>query len=340
MTTKTRSKSIIASFGALSSRLPDEGAGAEPSDNSTASRPVGRLGAGIIGATQRSIAEIREERDRLLALVAKGGSQQLDPNLIDPSPFPDRLPDDNDSDFEAFKKLLAEEGQKVPIQVRPHPVAPGRYQIVYGRRRLRATRELGQPVKAIVADLTDTELVIAQGIENSARQDLSWIERALFAFRMDQQGIAPRDIKAALSVDDAEMHRFRQVANTVPIDLIEIIGRAPKVGRPRWVALAVAVARTEGAVGHIRQTLAADKVPTSDERFLRALSAATGTLPTAAKPREIELRGDDGAPIGKAIFGRSDVRIKTSTDNGMAFVRFLQDELPALMEKFRQNLVN
>ena len=55
---------------------------------------------------------------------------------------------------------------------------------------------------------------------------------------------------------------------------------------------------------------------------------------------EIELRGDDGAPIGKAIFGRSDVRIKTSTDNGMAFVRFLQDELPALMEKFRQNLVN
>ena len=340
MTTKTRSKSIIASFGALSSRMPDEGNGAEPGDTSVASRPAGRFGAGIIGATQRSIAEIREERDRLLAVVAKGGAQELDPNLIDPSPFPDRLPDDNDTDFEAFKKLLAEEGQKVPIQVRPHPDAPGRYQIVYGRRRLRATHELGQPVKAIVADLSDTELVIAQGIENSARQDLSWIERALFAFRMDQQGIAPRDIKAALSVDDAEMHRFRQVANTVPIDLIEIIGRAPKVGRPRWVALAAAVARTEGAVGRIRLTLAADKVPTSDERFLIALSAATGTVPTAVKPTEIELRGDGGAPIGKATFGRSDVRIKASTDNGVAFVRFLHDELPALMEKFRQNLVN
>ena len=210
MTTKTRSKSIIASFGALSSRLPDEGAGAEPSDSSAASRPVGRLGAGIIGATQRSIAEIREERDRLLALVAKGGSQQLDPNLIDPSPFPIGFLTTMIATSKPSKSCW--EGQKVPIQVRPHPVAPGRYQIVYGRRRLRATRELGQPVKAIVADLTDTELVIAQGIENSARQDLSSIERALFAFRMDQQGIAPRDIKAALSVDDAEMHRFRQVA--------------------------------------------------------------------------------------------------------------------------------
>ena len=330
MTTKTRSKSIIANFGALSSRLPDE------SNEPAGLRPAGRLGAGIIGATQRSIAEIREERDRLLVLVAKGGAQELDPSLVDPSPFPDRLPDDDDRAFETFKKQLAEEGQKVPIQVRANPQAPGRYQIVYGRRRLRATRELGIPVKAVVAELTDTELVIAQGIENSARQDLSWIERALFAFRMDRQGIAPRDIKAALSVDDAEMHRFRQVATTVPIDVIEAIGRAPKVGRPRWAALSAAVASGDGVIDLVRQTLSADKVPSSDERFLKALAAATGAARAAAKPTEIELLGDGGAKIGKAIFGTGDVRIKTSTSDGVAFVRFLQDELPLLMERFRQ----
>ena len=334
MTTKNRSKSIIASFGALSSRLPDEGA--ESGEGSLGPRPVARLGAGIIGATQRSIAEIREERDRLLALVAKGGSQEIDPNLVDPSPFPDRLPDDDDRAFEAFKKLLADEGQKVPIQVRANPDSPGRYQIVYGRRRLRATRELGRPVKAIVAELTDTELVIAQGIENSARQDLSWIERALFAARMDQQGIAPRDIKAALSVDDAEMHRFRQVANTVPVDVIEAIGRAPKVGRPRWLTLAAAVAGGEGVIGLVRQTLAADKVQGSDERFLKALAAATGAAKASVKPTEVDLLGDGGTKIGRAFFGKSDVRIKTSTSDGVAFVRFLQEELPLLMDRFRQ----
>jgi ParB family chromosome partitioning protein len=301
---------------------------------------MGRLGAGIIGATQRSIAEIREERDRLLALVAKGGSQQLEPDLIDPSPFPDRLPDDNDSDFEAFKKLLLEEGQKVPIQVRPHPAAPGRYQIVYGRRRLRAARELGQPVNAIIAELTDTELVIAQGIENSARQDLSWIERALFAWRMHQQGIAPRDIKAALSVDDAELHRFRHVASALPFDVIEAIGRAPKVGRPRWIALVTAIAGADDAIGRVRQILAADKVSTSDERFLRVLSAAAGTLSDFGKPTTIELKGVDGAVLGKAVFGPGDVRIKTSTDNGAAFLGFLRAELPTLMEKFLQNSLN
>ena len=334
MTMKNRSRSIIASFGALSSRLPDESS--ESGDGAPGPRPAGRLGAGIIGATQRSIAEIREERDRLLAQVAKGGAQDLDPNLVDPSPFPDRLPDDDDRAFETFKKQLAEEGQKVPIQVRVNPESPGRYQIVYGRRRLRATRELGVSVKAIVAELTDTELVIVQGIENSARQDLSWIERALFAYRMAQQGIAPRDIKAALSVDDAEMHRFRQVANTVPVDVIEAIGRAPKIGRPRWLALMTAIAGGDGVIGRVRQTLSADKVPSSDERFLKALSAATGPARSAPKHTEIDLLGDGGTKIGKAIFGHGDVRIRTATDDGVAFVRFLQDELPLLMDKFQR----
>ena len=231
MTTKTRSKSIIANFGALSSRLPDEG------NEPAGLRPAGRLGAGIIGATQRSIAEIREERDRLLGWWRKAAPRNSTRTSSIRLRFPTGFPTTTIAPSRPSRSSWPRRDREFPIQVRANPEAPGRYQIVYGRRRLRATRELGLPVKAVVAELTDTELVIAQGIENSARQDLSWIERALFAFRMDQQGIAPRDIKAALSVDDAEMHRFRQVATTVPIDVIEAIGRAPKVGRPRWAAL-------------------------------------------------------------------------------------------------------
>ena len=104
-------KSIIANFGALSVAGPE---GEDGSAQRVPVQPVARVGAGVIGATQRTLSDIREERDRLLALVAAGGGLELDPSLIDPSPFPDRLPDDSDVAFEALKKLISEEGQKIP----------------------------------------------------------------------------------------------------------------------------------------------------------------------------------------------------------------------------------
>ena len=271
-------KSIIANF-ALSTSESEEPLASRPR-----SQPVARVGAGVIGATQRTLSDIRDERDRLQALVNAGGGLELDPTLIDPSPFPDRLPDDTDGAFEEFKKLIAEEGQKISIQVRTHPAIRDRYQIVYGHRRWRACRDLGIKVKAILIELTDTELVVAQGIENAARQDLSWIERALFVSRMDKAGIKARDIRAALSVDDPELARLRQVCRAIPIDLIEAIGRAPKVGRPRWVELATMVAGQNDLVGPIRRMLADDKVSAlpSDERFNRVLIAIKAK--TAAPP--------------------------------------------------------
>ncbi|MFX8852474.1 ParB N-terminal domain-containing protein, partial [Acinetobacter baumannii] len=91
------------------------------------------------------------------------------------------------------------------------------FQVIYGHRRWRAAKDLGLLVKAIVVAYDDRELAIAQGIENAARQDLSWIEKALFAFRMEDAGVKARDIRAALSIDDAELARFRSVTRAIPI---------------------------------------------------------------------------------------------------------------------------
>jgi ParB family transcriptional regulator, chromosome partitioning protein len=44
-----------------------------------------------------------------------------------------------------------------------------------------ALRDLGQPVRALVRDFDDAALVMAQGQENGARRDLSFIEKANFA---------------------------------------------------------------------------------------------------------------------------------------------------------------
>lgn len=292
------------------------------------------MGAGVIGATQRSLSEIREERDRLQALVASGGGLELDTSLIDASPFPDRLPDDGDRDFESFKKLIADEGQKIPIQVRKNPAAEGRYQIVYGHRRWRACIDLGIKVKAIQVDLSDSELVVAQGIENAARQDLSWIERALFAWRMDEAGIKARDIRAALAVDDPELARLRAVCRALPVDVISAIGRAPKVGRPRWVELAAIVNGPAGVVDVIRKTLSADKVSAlpSDARFGLVLSAVKGG--TAPERDSLELKSPAGEVIGKASFSASDVKLSLGKAHAETFAAFLRKELAHLMSRF------
>ena len=64
----------------------------------------------------------------------------------------------------------------------------GRYQVAYGHRRLQAVRLLGRPVRAIIRPLQDIDVVVAQGVENSARQNLSYIERALFALTLEARG--------------------------------------------------------------------------------------------------------------------------------------------------------
>ena len=295
MTSKRPSgRSILANFGSFAKPETSPDSPSPPVGADAPNQIPARVGAGVIGATQRSLAELRGERDRLQALVDAGGGSELDPSSIDPSPFPDRLPDDSQVDFEALKKLIADEGQKVPIQVRRHPTVSGRYQVVYGHRRWRAALDLGIKVKATVVALSDSELVVAQGIENAARQDLSWIERALFAWRMDQAGIKARDIRAALSVDDPELARLRAVCRAVPVEVIEAIGRAPKAGRPRWAALATAIGEDSAALDRVRKTLSGDKVSelTSDDRFKLVFAAVK--QPSARSRSELKLRSSAG----------------------------------------------
>ncbi|RWK76763.1 plasmid partitioning protein RepB [Mesorhizobium sp.] len=328
-------KSILANFGAFSQPKAEASDSFVPKDHSSRSgQPLARVGAGVIGATQRSLAELREERDSLRALVDAGGGSELDPNLIDPSPFPDRLPDDSDTAFEALKKLILDEGQKVPIQVRRHPISEGRYQVVYGHRRWRAALELGIKVRATVLSLSDSELVVAQGIENAARQDLSWIERALFAWRMDAAGIKARDVRAALSIDDPELARLRSVCRALPVDVIETIGRAPRVGRPRWVALAYAVSEDPSALARVQRTLSSDKglLLSSDERFKHALAAVRKPQPQSRGEKEI--KGPAGRVVGKATFSGGDIKISIVTEYASAFSNFVEEELPRLMERF------
>ncbi|NRP21804.1 Chromosome-partitioning protein ParB [Ensifer adhaerens] len=327
---KSPRKSIVANFGLLSAELENDQASALESPSPA---PVARVGAGVIGAAHRAIDDIRAERDRLRAIFEAGGGAilELDPNSIDPSPYPDRLPDDDAGEFEVFKRSIENEGQKVPIQVRRHPSSADRYQIVFGHRRWRAARELGTPVRALQVDISDLDLVVAQGIENASRQDLTWIERALFASRMDDAGIKPRDIYAALSIEDAELARMRSVYRAIPTDIIEAIGRAPKVGRPRWMELAKTILNEPDALEAARIELAKVTGP-SDQRFQRISNVVK---PVVARQSEVTpISNGLGTRVGAYRRSPKEVRISAEGALGAEFIRYVEEQLPALAEQF------
>ncbi len=330
---KSSRKSLVASFGLLSQELENKLA---DDTQPTPRAPSPRVGAGVVGAAHRAIDDIRAERDRLKAIVESGGGAilDLDPAFIDPSPYPDRLEDDDATDFEAFKRSIDSEGQKVPIQVRRHPSSAGRHQIVYGHRRWRAAKELGRAVRALEVEISDLDLVVAQGIENASRQDLTWIERALFASRMDDAGVKARNIYAALSIEDAELARMRSVYRAIPIDVIETIGRAPKVGRPRWVEFAKNIAGDPASLALVRQALteAGDGVSVSDQRFQQAFEAIKPS--SHSRRNEKELTDSAGRKLGAWKVSPKELRISADGPLGQDFVKFVGNALPHLVERF------
>lgn len=194
-----------------------------------APRPAGKsiLQSATLGAVDSSLA-------RSLQLA------ELDPSSISDSEFEDRLPY-GPEDLEDLVTSIRENGQQIPILV--HRAASGQYQIIYGRRRLAAIRQLGMKVRALITEMDDQQRIIAQGIENSVRRDLSFIEKAIFAHRLRGAGIEEATIRQALNIDigapkATTISTMKMVIEALSEDVIHAIGRAPGIGRPRWRALA------------------------------------------------------------------------------------------------------
>lgn len=253
-----------------------------------------RAQSGAVGALQSSLTKLQEN-----------AVQEVDPTLIFDAGVEDRLGIDINA-HKQLKESLATYGQQVPVLLRPHAKKPGRYEIVYGRRRLRALKELGMPVKAMVRQLDDHDLVMAQGQENTARQDLSFIEKASFAAQLEKGGYDRQTIAAALSIDQPMVSRLLKVGQAFPLTYLRAIGSAPGIGRDRWQALIKAY-EAKGALP-VRPTVVMCRPEftplNSDARFEAVFAEATAIAkpplkkgrPAAQKPRT--LRHADGTPLG------------------------------------------
>lgn len=279
-------KDTLADF--LSGHDKPEPGAAENADET----PKPRTGAGSVKTLSSSLRVLNADaqRARILQEQISEGSRvvELEPALLDRSFITDRISAAGDPDFDALVESIKINGQLVPILLRPNP-DPGkaeRFQVAYGHRRLRAAELLQIKVKAIVRQLTDEEMVVAQGKENSERRDLSFIERASFAMHLEERGFGRNIIIAALSVDRAETAKLVSVARAVPVEVVRAIGPAPRAGRPRWLALAKLISEPRNQK-RLQSILASEswQSMTSDRRF-EHLFAAFSEAPANDVSRE------------------------------------------------------
>jgi ParB family chromosome partitioning protein len=308
-----------------------------------------RIRSGAIGAMGASLQQLRDgarEAEALKQSLAAGERiVSLDPALIDAAPVADRFRAADDEAIALLAESIRESGQQVPVLVRVHPAAPGRWQAAYGHRRIRACAAAGLPVKAIVRALSDDELAIAQGKENLERRDLSFIEKAYFAAGLDAAGHDRATIGQALGADKGDVSRFLALARAIPKDLAELIGPAPRTGRPRWQAMADALADRPARAQPLTDLMAVLRLLSgfaaadSDQRFRMVLQRlqAPSPAPSAAQAPAADPLLSDGAGRAVATVKKTGKRTRIDLDEALApgFAAFLAEELPTLYSRWR-----
>ncbi|WP_425073351.1 ParB/RepB/Spo0J family partition protein [Sagittula sp. S175] len=223
--------------------------------------------------------------DKYIRAATQGGAdrtyQEIAVEEIADSRIRDRI--DINEDLDSLVDSLRENGQQIPILVRIVQGGAQPYEIVVGRRRLAATRRLGLPrIKAFVARMDDREAFVAQGIENSARLETSYIERARAATQGVREGFEQKDVAEFLNISPTLVNFMVNTYLAVGEDLVQAIGPARGVGRRNWEKLVRML--NKGDMTSARALALLDRTePDSVARFHQLLAAVQAALSKKAE---------------------------------------------------------
>ncbi len=223
----------------------------------TKKRGLGRgldalLGGANVATTQESTAQL-DEREL----------QQLPLDVIQRGKYQPRR-DIDPVTLEELANSIRSQGVMQPIVVRS--IGSGRYEIIAGERRWRASQQAGlDKIPALVRDVSDEAAIAMALIENIQREDLNPIEEAVALqrlqqeFQLTQQQVAdavgksrvtisnllrlialPEEIKTLLSHGDLEMGHARALLGLPADQQVE--------GARHVVARGLTVRQTEALV--------------------------------------------------------------------------------------------
>jgi ParB family transcriptional regulator, chromosome partitioning protein len=248
------------------------------------------------------------------------GVRSLAVEMLEPSPFQPR----GAMDPEALGELTAsirERGILQPLLVRPHPAQSGRYQIIAGERRWRASQAAGlHEVPALIRELSDVDAMAAGLVENLQRQDLNPIEEAEgFRRLLDEFGVSQEAVGQA--VGKSRVH----VSNT-----LRLLG-LPEVVRAE-------LRKGTLTAGHARALL---MHPAPETVMLAVLSrglnvrqtealAKTAASPSAGAVRSAKPKDPETVTLERELAERLGLKVEIAYDGKGGSVRIFYRDLDQL----------
>jgi len=263
-----------------------------------------------------------------------GGIQDIDTALVLPWGPQDRLELTAVNSAEADVMTLADSirasGQQVPVLLRPSREHDGKFEVIYGRRRLAACAKLGLKVRANVQDLDNATALLAKGLENAARRNLSFYEKARFASEILKAGHDTKTVRKVLNLSASGLSHLTKVTDNVPEEIGAQIGAAPKSGRPKWTALADAfIAHKINAPAAFAILALMDDTLSSDDRLENLLKEIARRGARPGEGREVTPVKGVTIKSGRAT---TTVSIKRAGENA-AFATWLDHKLSDIIKK-------
>jgi ParB family chromosome partitioning protein len=294
--------------------MPSGAAGTITSGPDVLSSPVAtkplRTGVGAISQTISLHHRVQHLERELATFEDASMVVKLDPKQVRQSRWKNR----HEAAFstaafsELKEQLSVTGGNTVPIKVRrlqPQAGSPVEYEVVYGRRRLRACLELGLPVSAIVESLSEQELFAQMDRENRDREDLSaWEKGCMYKHALDD-GLFPsaRRLADALGLDFSNVARAIRLAS-LPASIIDAFPSPIEI-QWRWaLSLVEAMEKDPERILNTAQSLSAstERLP-AKEVFARLVGSNLKKAASGEKTT-VDLRSAKGAKVGS--FARDD----------------------------------
>lgn len=186
LTSPASSLTVAAASGTAAPSPPPQSVG----DMRTSGAATRRMMEGLEKGLAAKLEDKTREAAELAALVEELKSRgvewkilPVDPALVDVVGFNRFQSTFDPRQDRAFAELLANiqavGGNKQPGMVRPSATAEGRFELVFGERRLRACEQAALPFTAIVANLGDDDVWLFRESENFGRKDKGILEQAL-----------------------------------------------------------------------------------------------------------------------------------------------------------------
>lgn len=232
--------------------------------------------------------------------------------------------------LEELAESIRTQGLLQPIVVRPKPGQEGRYEIVAGERRWRASGLAGlHEIPAVVREMTDSEAAVIALVENLQRENLNALDEAEGYQRLVTEFSLSQDA-IGYAVSKSRSH----VTNTM-----RLLGLPPK--------LKDYVHSGALSAGHARALLThPDPLPIAEQVIAKGLSvrqveAIAARGPRSRKPSDSEPAGPDTLDLQRDLSHRLGQRVEIAVKRGGSgkLTIWFSDlnQLDSLVEQLRQS---